>query len=159
MKKPKPTKKIGKQADFVLKPSRLRMALIYALMFGIAVSVGILIRFIMDGGVFDAQRLFGDWQMNALIVLGGAIVFAMLDYRRWTIRVLGGERVEGPSGAFGERQVFSISDIDWTRTRRSMNSRLKIGNGIYTGTRQRILISPWFYDPENFREFAERLGV
>jgi hypothetical protein len=159
MKKPKPTRRTSKQAEYVLRPSRLRMTLIYILIFSIAMGIGILIRFILDGGVYNPDRLFGDWQTNALIIFGGAIVFALLDYRRWTIRVLDGERIEGPSGAFSQRQAFPIKDIDWTRTRRSINSRLKIGNGIYTDSRQRILISPWFYDPQQFQEFAQRIGA
>jgi hypothetical protein len=158
MNKSKPAKRVNKKADFILRPNRLRMGLIYAFFFGLALAIGTLIRFALDGFAFNSQSLFGDWRINLLIVFGGAALFALLDYRRWTIRVLGGDRLEGPSGALGDRQVLPIADIDWTRTRRSLGSRLKVGNGIYAGPRNRILISPWFYNPADFAQFAEIIG-
>jgi hypothetical protein len=158
MKKIRSAKQSGKKNNFILRPNRLRMGLIYAFFFGVALVIGILIRFILDGGVFNPQSLFGDWRINFAIVFGGAVLFALLDYSRWTIRILGGEQLEGPSGAFGDRQIIPISEIDWTRTGRSLGSRFKIGNGIYARSRQRILISPWFYNPPDFDQFAQLIG-
>jgi hypothetical protein len=160
MQKAKATKRpnVNKKIDYILRPNRIRMGLIYALTFAIAMAIGILIRFFLDGGVFSPDSLFGDWSINLLIVIGGAVLFALLDYSRWTIRIVDGDKLEGPTGAFGDRHAFPIRDIDWNRTGRSLGSRFKIGNGIYTTKRQRILISPWFYNPEEYQQFTAMIG-
>jgi hypothetical protein len=158
MKKAKVTRKPLSRSDFTLYPSRLRMVTIYGSFFALAVIVGLLIRLATSGANTNYAELFIDWQMNLAIVVGGAVLFAILDFKRWTIRVISGELVEGPSGALGDRVKLEIKDIDWERSGRSLNSRLKVGNAIYTLGRQRILISPWFYPSNVFSEFLEHIG-
>jgi hypothetical protein len=158
MKKVKVTRKSGSGADFTLYPSRVRITLIYAAFFVMAVLIGMLVRIIAGGQNIDLAVLFSDWYINFGIVVGGAVLFAFMDYKRWTIRVLGGATVEGPSGAMGDRLMLPLKEIDWKRSGRSLRSRIKIGNAIYTEGRKRILISPWFYDPQAYAEFQERIG-
>ena len=157
MKKAKVTRKPSARIDYTLRPSRWRMMLIYSALFTLALVFGLLLRMLF-GGEFSLQTLFGDWYVNIAIVIGGAVLYSLLDYRRWTMRVLGGDQVEGPTGALGDRVTVPIREIDWTRSRRSIESRIKIGTAIYSLSRQRILISPWFYDPDQFREFLDRIG-
>jgi hypothetical protein len=158
MKKVKVTKRPQKE-DFILKPNRLRMMLVYVLLFGLAYIIGMFIRYLINPGGFDLQRLTTDWTLDALIIFGGPALLAMLDYRRWVVRLQNSEMIEGLSGAFGERVVFPAREIDWQRTNRSLSSRFKIGNAIYAKTRQRILLSPWFYNPGDFREFLQLIGA
>ncbi|MBE0699243.1 MAG: hypothetical protein IH586_20160 [Anaerolineaceae bacterium] len=158
MKKMKVTRKPQSRQEYVLHPSRVRMVIIYAIFFTVAVAIGIIIRLVVNQGNASMGELFSDWATNLAIVIGGAVVFALLDYSRWTIRVVGGENVEGPSGALGTRALLPLKDIDWERSGRSLRSSLKIGNAIYTIGRQRILISPWFYEPGSFSEFLDRIG-
>ena len=145
------------QADFILRPSLLRVMLIYIAMFSLAVLFGLLIRALFGGG-FSLSSLFGDWYINLAIVVGGAVLFAVIDYRRWTMRVLGGLKLEGPSGAFGERVTMQVREINWERSGKSLRSRIKIGTGIYSTMGQRILISPWFYPPGLYQEFLDKIG-
>jgi hypothetical protein len=158
MKKVKVTRKPHSRQEYVLHPSRVRMALIYAAFFAMAVVIGIVIRLIVNRENANLGELFNDWATNLAIVVGGAVLFALLDYSRWTVRVQGGETVEGPSGALGTRSLLRLDDIDWERSGRSLRSRVKIGNAIYTIGRQRILISPWFYEPTLFSEFLDQIG-
>lgn len=158
MKKVKASQIPQSRQEFVLYPSRLRMGLIYAGFFAVAVLAGWLIRVGVNGGKVPVAELFADWYINLAIVVGGAFLFALLDYSRWTIRVYGSEKVEGPSGALGERTDLPLKEIDWARSSRSLNSWLKVGNAIYTVGRRRILISPWFYDGKIFAEFLKRIG-
>jgi hypothetical protein len=157
MKKMKVTRRPGSGANFTLYPSRVRIALIYASFFTIAVLVGLLIR-IFTGGQYDPAVLFGDWAINLGIIIGGAVLFALMDYKRWTIQVIARESIEGPSGPMGERSQLPLKDIDWSRSGKSLRSRFKVGNAIYTLDRKRILISPWFYDPASYAQFKEQIG-
>lgn len=145
-------------SEFVLFPSRVRMTIIYAVLFTLALMIGLLIRAAFSGWSFDLGGIWDEWYLNILLIFGGALVFAMIDYNRWTIRVRDNESVEGPTGAMGERALLPIKNIDWDRTRRNLNSRLKIGNAIYTQSGQRILISPWFYAPARYHEFLSEIG-
>ena len=158
MKKVKVTRKLQSRADFTLHPSRVRMMLIYAIFFALAVLAGMLIRLAFNRGSLSLAELFSYWVMNLAIVVGGSVLFALLDYSRWTIRVVGGEKIEGPSGALGTRSLLPLDEIDWARSGKSLRSRLKVGNAIYAPGRQRILISPWFYAPTAFSEFLDRIG-
>jgi len=157
MKKAKVTRNPRSQAEFVLRPSRWRMLLIYVILFALAVTFGLLIRSIFSGG-FSTETIFGDWQINAIIVVGGAVAFALLDYRRWTMRVQGGEYLEGPTGAFGERIILPLKEINWERSGKSLRSRFGVGTAIYTHGGRRILISPWFYEPGHFKAFLYEIG-
>jgi len=154
----KTTHKPVSYQEFVLRPIRWRMALIYAGFFALAVFAGMLIRLATNSGQEAFSELFNDWYINLAIVVGGAIIFALLDYPRWTIRVVGMDRIEGSTGAFGERVALPLKDMDWPRSRKSLNSRMKVGNAMYTVTGKRILISPWFYDARHFQEFLDRIG-
>jgi hypothetical protein len=158
MKKVKVTRRPQSRQDYILRPSRVRMALIYAGFFALAVVVGMLIRLIAYRENANLEAILEGWGINLGIVVGGAVLFALMDYSRWTIRIVGGEKVEGPSGAMGSRSQLPLDDIDWERSGRSLRSRMKIGNAIYTVGRQRILISPWFYEPGLFAEFLDRIG-
>jgi hypothetical protein len=158
MKKVKVTRNPQSRQDFLLRPSRVRMALIYAAFFSLAVIVGMIIRLIAYRENLNFAALIDGWAVNLGIVIGGSVLFALMDYPRWTIKVLGGENVEGPSGAMGMRSLLPLGEIDWERSGRSLRSRLKIGNAIYSVGRQRILISPWFYEPGLFAEFLDRIG-
>lgn len=158
MKKPKLARKPLSHGEFTLRPSRVRMAVIYAAFFALAVLAGMLIRLVFNRQGLKLEELYGDWALYLAIVIGGAILFALMDYSRWTIRLVGGDRVEGPSGAMGSRSWFDLGDIDWGRTQRSLGSRFKVGNAIYSVERQRILISPWFYPPASYAEFLDRIG-
>jgi len=158
MKKVKVTRKPGTNKDYTLRPVRWRMALIYAFFFTIAVLIGMSIRLIFNSRNEPLSEMFSDWYINLAIVVGGAVIFALVDYARWTIRVIGGEKVEGPSGALGDRFSMPIHEIDWPRSAKSLNSRLKVGNAIYSAKRGRILISPWFYNSSAFRELLTRIG-
>lgn len=145
------------QLEFILRPSRWRMMVIYTVLFALAVVFGLLIRVALSGGT-SVQAVFGDWYINLGIVVAGAVLFAWIDYGRWTMRVQGGQQVEGPSGAFGDRAVLQLKDINWPRSGKSLRSRIKIGTAIYTHAGKRILISPWFYEPARFREFLDKIG-
>lgn len=157
MKTVKVPRKSKSQAEFILRPSRWRMMIIYTVMFTLAVLAGLLIRTIFGGGT-SVQAIFGDWYINLGIVVVGAVLFALVDYSRWTMRVQGGETIEGPSGAFGDRSTLSLKDINWARSGKSLRSRIKIGTGIYTNGGKRILISPWFYEPARYQEFLDQIG-
>jgi len=158
MKNEKMARKTGARLDYILRPVRWRVALIYAIFFALAVLAGLSIRVAFNANKESFATLFSDWYFNFIIVIGGSILFALLDYSRWTIRVINGDRIEGPTGAFGERAELPLKEIDWTRSSRSLNSRLKVGNAIYTLTRKRILISPWFYKQEDFKELLDYIG-
>ncbi len=158
MKKVRAARKSQSRSDYSLRPSRVRMALIYAFFFALAVMFGMLIRVVFNNENASPAELFSDWGPNLAIVVVGAVLFAMIDYSRWTIRVQGGEQIEGPSGGMGRRMILPLEEIDWKRTRRSLESRLKIGNAIYTFDGQRILISPWFYPPGNYSELLDLIG-
>lgn len=158
MKKVKVTRRPQSHQDFTLRPSRVRIAAVYAFFFAIAVMLGMLIRVIAYRENANLSGLAEDWLTNLAIVMGGAVLFALLDYSRWTMRVLGGEKLEGPSGALGARSQIALDEIDWQRSGKSLRSRLKVGNAIYSLGRQRILISPWFYEPALFTEFLELIG-
>ena len=157
MKKVKVTKRPKTQTEFVLKPNRLRMFLIYMVLFILAYGVGTVLRYILTGGDLDLERMGEDWLIDVLIVFGGPVLLALLDYNRWVIKYQENQ-LEGLSGAFGERSVFPIREIDWKRTARSLSSRVKIGNGIYAQTSRRILISPWFYNPGDYKTFLDLIG-
>ena len=157
MKSVKIPRKSKSQAEFILRPSRWRMMVIYTIMFTLAVFAGLLIRTILGGGA-SVQAIFSDWYINLGIVVGGAVLFALIDYSRWTMRVQGKEQLEGPSGAFGDRNTLPLKDINWPRSRKSLGSRIKIGTAIYTHGGKRILISPWFYDPARYQEFLDQIG-
>jgi hypothetical protein len=90
-----------------------------------------------------------------MLIIGGAGVLALIERNRWTLRIIDREAIEGPSGAFGERYTIRIDEIDWERTRRSLGSRLKIGNAIYGPERRRIVISQWFFPPEALRTLLD----
>jgi hypothetical protein len=158
MKKRKVTRKPRSLEDFTLRPSRVRMVVIYALFFSLAVLAGMLLRLLFNRQGLSLGELYSDWLVYLAVVVGGAVAFSLMDYSRWTILVLGGKRIEGPSGAMGNRSILDLNQVDWIRTRRSLDSRLKVGNVIYTIERQRILISPWFYSPAAFSEFLDRIG-
>lgn len=158
MKKVRAARKSQSRLDYSLRPSRVRMALIYAFFFALAVMFGMLIRIMANNENASLAQLFSDWGPNLAIVVGGAVLFAMIDYSRWTIRLQGGDELEGPSGGMGRRMVLPLEEIDWERTRRSLESRLKIGNAIYTVDGQRILISPWFYPPGSYAEFLDQIN-
>lgn len=157
MKKVKVTKRPKAQSEFVLQPSRLRMIVIYALLFMLAYGIGLLIRYIISGGTLEFDRLREDWLLDVLVIFGGPVLLAFLDYKRWVIKVQG-DQLEGLSGPFGDRSTFTTQEIDWTRTGRSLSSRVKIGNGIYANANRRILISPWFYRPADYRTFLDLIG-
>ncbi len=158
MKAVKVTRKSLSRKEYLLLPSRVRMIAIYAAFFALAVMVGMLIRILFNRSGATLGELFSDWIFNLAIVVGGSVIFALVDYSRWTIRVVEGESVEGPSGAMGARLALPVGEIDWDRSRRSLNSWLKVGNAIYTFDRQRILISPWFYNSKKFSDFLSQLG-
>lgn len=156
MKKVKVTKKPG--TSFILRPSRVRMFLVYVVILALAIGAGLTIQFL-----FRRNSLRPDWFMTdgptyLAIILGGASIISLMEYSRWIIRVEDGDTVEGPSGAFGERLSIPLKEIDWQRTRRSLNSWLKFGNAIYSSPRRRILISPWFFRTAQFREFLTAIG-
>ena len=158
MQKAKVTRRAKALNEFILKPNRLRMFIIYTLLFILAYGLGLLIRYAINPTEFNLERLKEDWLIDILIVFGGPILLALLDSQRWIVQIKGGDQLEGLSGAFGERATFAVKDIDWVRTRKSLSSRLKIGNGIYSQTRKRILISPWFYTPDAYQEFLKIIG-
>ncbi len=150
MKTVKVTRRSKGQAEFILRPSRWRMMVIYTVMFTLAVLAGLLIRTILGGGT-SVQAIFGDWYINLGIVVVGAVLFALVDYSRWTMRVQGGETI-------GDRSTLSLKDINWARSGKSLRSRIKIGTAIYTHGGKRILISPWFYEPARYQEFLDQIG-
>ena len=154
MKKLKVTKRPGSRAGLVLKPSRLRMFAIYALLFGLAIGFGLLLRMMFSPGGIGPVNI----PVTLLAVLGGALLMAFIEHSRWTLRVGEGEQLEGPTGAFGERTSIPLKGIDWARTRRSLSSRLKIGNSIYASANSRVMVSPWFFDPQKFHEFLTAIG-
>lgn len=144
--------------SLVLRPARLRMFAIYVILLTLALSFGLVLRMITSSDGFNLQTATYDWPLSLAIVFGGSAIMVLLEYRRLTLR-FDGDHVEGPAGAFGERQALNIKEIDWLRTRNSLSSRLKFGNAIYTYVGQRIIVSPWFFHPERFEEFLSALGV
>ena len=134
------------------------MFLSYTVLFALAYGAGILLRMLFSPSEERVRLLTGDWLRDFAIVAGGALLLSLLDFRRWTVRIHAGDRLEGASGAFGERVTIPIDEIDWTQTGRSLQSRVKLGNGIYAISRERILISPWFYSPGDYQDFLERIG-
>lgn len=155
MKKAKVTRRPGTREKLVLKPSRLRMFIIYVILFDLALLLGFIIRLIFNGFNFDDMN----WPAMLLIVFGGALVMAFMEVPRWTLLVRdGGELLEGTTGAFGARVTIPIKSIDWKRTHRSLSSRVKIGNNIYVTSVQKLMVSPWFFDPGEFRSFLEVIG-
>lgn len=156
MKKIKVTKRPG--TNFILRPSRVRMFLVYIVILTLAMSASLLFQYIFGRSNFGPEWYKKDSLIYLLVILGGAVLITLFEYSRWTLRVENGEQVEGPSGAFGERLVIPVKEIDWARSRRSLDSWLKFGNAIYSSPRRRILVSPWFFDPAQFREFLRAIG-
>ena len=156
MKKIKVTKRPG--TSLVLRPSRVRMFLVYVAILTLAIGFGLLISFLFWRHNFGPTWIMTETPTYLALILGGAFIITLMEYSRWIIHVEGGETVEGPAGGLGERLSIPIKEIDWTRTRRSLNSWLKFGNAIYSSPRQRILISPWFFQPAQFREFLTAIG-
>jgi hypothetical protein len=155
MKKAKVTRRPGARENPVLKPSRLRMFIIYVILFGLALLAGFIIRLIFNGFNFDDMN----WSTMLIIVFGGAVVMAFMEVPRWTLIVRdGGELLEGTTGAFGARVAIPVKSIDWERTHRSISSRVKIGNNIYVTSIQKLMISPWFFNPRELRRFLESIG-
>lgn len=157
MKKVKVTKR-PKMQEFVLRPSRLRMIAIYIFLFALALGVGFLIRLVINPGSLNLAELEKSWIAYVAILLGAPILLAVMDFRRWTLRILDGDRVEGPAGPFGERLAIGLDEIDWERTKRSLSSWLKMGNAIYASRRERILLNPWFYPSQTYVEFLDLIG-
>ncbi len=157
MKKVKVTKRPGARGDVVLQPSRLRMFLIYMVLFTLAIGVGLLIRLMMDQQDVSAVWFANNWPSGVGIIVGGAALLSIIERRRWTLRVLDGRKLEGPTGAFGERLIIPAEDIDWERTQHSLSSRLKIGNAIYGPERKRIIVSQWFFEPDKLQEMLGML--
>ncbi len=154
MTKIKVTKRPGEK--YVLHPSRPRMFVVYTVILALALGVGFLIRYLIYHTGLDLLQTDGLFFLG--LILFGAVLITLMEYSRWTLHVESGENVEGPSGALGERLAIPLDEIDWKRTRRSLASWLKFGNAIYASPRQRILVSPWFFDPKKFREFLTMIG-
>jgi hypothetical protein len=145
-------------ADFILKPNRLRLFLIYLLMFVLALILGYGIRWIFYRDTFTQEFLQNQGAGTALLIIGGALLLSFTEYSRWTLRIINRNVLEGPTGMFGDRLRMPIETIDWKRTQRSLASRFKIGNAIYGEDRQRILVSPWFFNSGQFSELLELIG-
>ncbi len=153
----KVTRRPSARPDTVLKPSLWRMTLIYAILFVVAIGIGLLIRALITRENLVVSWLQENWPVTLVALFGGSALLSLAERSRWSLRLVGGDRLEGPSG-FGERVTLHLAEIDWKRTRRSLSSRMKIGNGIYDNERNRILVSPWFFDPAKFREMMAMLG-
>lgn len=134
------------------------MFLIYLILFVLAYGFGILLRLIFNSGAADFPALFDDWYLDVGIVVGGAFLLALVDFRRWTVRVLNGDQLEGPAGPFGERMAVPLKTIDWARSSKSLMSGFGMANGIYTIDRQRVLFNRWFYAPDSLQEFFKQIG-
>lgn len=145
-------------ADFILKPNRLRLFLIYLLMFVLALILGYGIRWIFYRETFTQEFLQSQGFGTVLLVFGAALLLSITEYSRWTLRIIDRNVLEGPTGMFGDRMRMPIETIDWKRTQRSLASWLKVGNAIYGEDRQRILVSPWFFNPDQFTELLELIG-
>jgi hypothetical protein len=145
-------------ASLIIRPSRLRMIGVYIIILTIAISVGLAIRFLLSHESVTLDWLQSDALPLAAIIIGGSVFISFLEYSRWTLRVENGDSVEGPAGAFGERMTLSLKEIDWVKTHRSLDSWLQFGNGIYSTPRRRILVSPCFFKPAEFREFLSAIG-
>jgi hypothetical protein len=158
MKKVKVTKRPSTRADLVLRPSPLRMFFIYIILFALALGIGLLIRLIVNRGSFTLEWLQQNWIAGLAIIFGGAALMPLIERSRWMIRVLNNSIIEGPTGMFGERITIGLDEIDWTRTQRSLTSRLKLANAIYGPASARILISQWFFDPVPLQEFLDAIG-
>lgn len=157
MKKSQATRRAGE--TLILRPSRVRMFIIYVIILGLAMGASILFQYLFSRGSYDVGWLQNDIPRFVLILLGGSLLITLLEHARWTMRVEDGDRIEGPSGIFGQRLTIPLREIDWERTRRSLNSRLKFGNAIYSLRQDRVLVSPWFFDPAQFREFLSAIGL
>ena len=144
--------------DFILKPNRVRMFLIYIILFALAIVLGTGIRWLLYRDTLTPGWWSNNGTIAVVIIVVGALLMSVTEYSRWTLRVVGGNTIEGPAGMFGSREALSIAAIDWERTRRSLSSWLKIGNAIYDVSRQRILVSPWFFTPREFREMLDLIG-
>lgn len=156
MKKTKVTKRPAQRGETVIQPSRLRMFVIYLVLFVLAIGIGTLVRLALNReslGIWFTEN----WRMTLLIVVGGAALLSLVERSRWTLRLLDGRRLEGPSGAFGERYIIPAEQIDWEQTNRSLGSWLKIGNAIYGPERKRIVVSQWFFDPQELSALFDQL--
>ena len=111
MKKVKVTKKPKSTQEFILKPNRLRMFSIYMLLFAAAYAFGLVIRYAISGGTLAMDRLGEDWLVDALIIFGGPVLLALVDYKRWIVKFQGSQ-LENLSGPFGEHATFATKDID-----------------------------------------------
>ena len=156
MAKIRATKRPGH--DYTLRPNRLRMFFVYVILFALAIVLGTGIRWLLYRDTFTQ----GWWSSNGttaiIIVVIGAALMSFTEYSRWTLRVVGGSTIEGPAGMFGARESLSIAAIDWDRTHRSLGSWLKIGNAIYDVSREHILVTPWFFNPGEFKEMLDLIG-
>lgn len=133
------------------------MFLIYMVLFALAIGAGVLLRLATNresvGGWF-----MENWPMTIIIIVGGAALLSIIERSRWTLRVLDGRRLEGPTGAFGERSVMPAEQIDWEKSKRSLGSRVKIGNAIYGRDGRRIVVNQWFFDPEKFQTILDMIS-
>lgn len=134
------------------------MFAVYVVVFALAILFGSGIRWIFNHDTFGPSWLANQGPVTVAIIAVGAGFMSLTEYSRWTLRFNGSDMLEGPSGVFGDRLAIDIHNIDWKATRRSLTSWLKIGNAIYGPARQRILVSPWFFNPGEFRELLEQIG-
>lgn len=134
------------------------MFLVYIVLLTLAIGIGFFIRFLFYHDSFTSAWLTSNAPIFLVLILVGSVLITFMEYKRWIIRVEDGDKVEGPSGAFGERLSIPLKEIDWARTHRSLGSWFKFGNAIYVSPRVRILISPWFFNPGRFREFLDAIG-
>lgn len=158
MTKAKIARRPAQRQDLTIQPSRLRMFLVYLVMFTLAISLGLLIRVAVNPGETSLAYFQENWVPGVAIILGGSLLMAVIERSRWTLRVLGRNQLEGPTGLFSERITIPADEIDWERTRRSLESWLKIGNAIYGSGRTRVMVSQWFFNPEELKELLGMLG-
>src|SRR5690606_5004404 len=97
MKKIKVTKRPAARGEITLQPSRVRMFLVYIVLFALAIAAGQVIRWVLYREDITQPWMGGNWMVAGGIVLGAAALMALLERNRWTLRVIGRERVEGPT--------------------------------------------------------------
>jgi hypothetical protein len=127
-------------------------------MFTLAILIGLVIRLLVNQGESTQAYLQENWPSGVLIIVGGSALMTVIERSRWTLRVLERDKLEGPTGLFNERVVIPKNEIDWERTKRSLSSRLGMGNAIYGAGRLRVIVSQWFFNPDDLKELLGMLG-
>ena len=138
--------------SLTFRPSVVRVAAL-GMFFGLAVA---LVLWAVLALVFDGTRTMS--QISALFLILGPVVTAPGFAKRGVIEIAHG-MISGPA-PFGGREMIQLEDVDWRRTEnRTFVQRVSGVQRIYSTSGRQIVMTPWWYRPEDVWKLSEALRV